>query len=190
VDTTLYLKLIRPTIERLTPVQRRRLLTGIGTGFLAWTAGCVSTTDTANDTTNHTPANDTTNHTPANDTTNHTPANGTPTDTDTNTNTTQTERSQPIHIVCRSRDSTSRTVTLGLSTDAAQIQRTTFQLDPDAEKTISTPITEPGRYELTVSVAAGETTTRPFAIDDYDLRAGSRLIVEISGSNIAVLLQE
>lgn len=178
------------TAELAGYVQRRRLLTGLGTGFVAWTAGCVSTTDTTNDTTNRTPANDTTNHTPANDTTNHTLANGTPTDTSTNAETTQTERSQPIHIVCRSRNSTSRTVTLELSTDTAQIQRTTFQLDPDAEKTISTPITEPGRYELTVSVATGETTTRPFAIDDYDLRAGSNLIVEVDESEVTVLLQE
>jgi hypothetical protein len=169
------------TAELAGYVQRRRLLTGLGTGFVAWTAGCVSTTDTTNDTTNHTPANDTTNHTLAN---------GTPTDTSTNGETTQTEPSQPIHIVCRSRNSTSRTVTLELSTDTAQIQRTTFQLDPDAEKTISTPITEPGRYELTVSVAVGPTSTRPFAIDDYDLRAGSDLIVEISGSDIIVVLQE
>jgi hypothetical protein len=155
--TPSYPELITTTVELHGYVQRRRLLSGLGAGFIGWTAGCVSTT------------NDT---------------------DDTDTNTTRAEHSRAITIVCRSRTSTSRTVTLELSRDTTQIQQTTFQLDPNSETRITTPITEPGRYELTVSVAAGPTTTRLFAIDDYDLRAGSNLIVEISGSDITVLLQE
>ena len=168
------------TVELPGYVQRRRLLSGLGAGFIGWTAGCVSTTNDTDDT-NDTTTNDTndTNDTTTNDTAN-----------DTDTNTTRAEHSRAITIVCRSRTSTSRTVTLELSRDTTQIQQTTFQLDPDTETRITTPITEPGRYELTVSVAAGPTTTRPFAIDDYDLRAGSNLIVEISGSDIMVVLQE
>jgi len=174
-----YPELMTTTAELPGYVQRRRLLSGLGAGFIGWTAGCVSTTNDTDDTndtaTNDTATNDTddTNDTATNDTTN-----------DTDTNTTRAEHSRAITIVCRSRTSTSRTVTLELSRDTTQIQQTTFQLDPDTETTITTPITEPGRYELTVSVAAGQTTTRPFAIDDYDLRAGSNLIVEISGSDI------
>ena len=160
-----YPELMTTTVELPGHVQRRRLLSGLGTGFIGWTAGCVSTTNDTDDT-NDTATND------------------------TDTNTTRAEHSRAITIVCRSRTSTSRTVTLELSRDTTQIQQTTFQLDPDTETRITTPITEPGRYELTVSVAAGQTTTRPFAIDDYDLRAGSNLIVEISGSDIMVVLQE
>ena len=163
--TPSYPELITTTVELHGYVQRRRLLSGLGAGFIGWTAGCVSTTNDTDDT------NDTTTN-------------------DTDTNTTRAEHSRAITIVCRSRTSTSRTVTLELSRDTTQIQQTTFQLDPNSETRITTPITEPGRYELTVSVAAGPTTTRPFAIDDYDLRAGSNLIVEISGSDITVLLQE
>ena len=178
--TPSYPELITTTVELHGYVQRRRLLSGLGAGFIGWTAGCVSTTNDTDDT-NDTTTNDTndTNDTTTNDTAN-----------DTDTNTTRAEHSRAITIVCRSRTSTSRTVTLELSRDTTQIQQTTFQLDPDTETRITTPITEPGRYELTVSVAAGPTTTRPFAIDDYDLRAGSNLIVEISGSDITVLLQE
>ena len=179
-----YPELITTTVELPGHVQRRRLLSGLGTGFIGWTAGCVSTTNDTDDTTTN--DTDDTNDTTTNDTddTNDTATN------DTDTNTTRAEHSRAITIVCRSRTSTSRTVTLELSRDTTQIQQTTFQLDPDTETTITTPITEPGRYELTVSVAAGQTTTRPFAIDDYDLRAGSNLIVEISESDIMVVLQE
>jgi hypothetical protein len=175
--TPSYPELITTTVELLGYVQRRRLLSGLGAGFLGWTAGCVSTTNDTDDTTTNDTNDTTTNDT--NDTANA-----------TDPNTTRAEHSRAITIVCRSRTSTSRTVTLELSRDTTQIQQTTFQLDPNSETRITTPITEPGRYELTVSVAAGPTTTRPFAIDDYDLRAGSNLIVEISGSDIIVLLQE
>ena len=179
-----YPELMTTTVELPGHVQRRRLLSGLGTGFIGWTAGCVSTTNDTDDTTTN--DTDDTNDTTTNDTddTNDTATN------DTDTNTTRAEHSRAITIVCRSRTSTSRTVTLELSRDTTQIQQTTFQLDPDTETRITTPITEPGRYELTVSVAAGQTTTRPFAIDDYDLRAGSNLIVEISGSDIMVVIQE
>jgi hypothetical protein len=83
-----------------------------------------------------------------------------------------------------------RTVTPELSRDTTQIQQPAFQLDPNSKTAITTPITESGHYELTVSVAVGPTSTRPFAIDDYDQRAGSNLIIDASGSDITVLLQE
>ena len=154
-------------------VLRRRLVGGLGATLAAWTAGCVSPTDT-HDGTTPTEETDTT----TTDTTN---------DTDT---TTAMQRSRPIQIVVRSSDAATRTVTLELSTDTETIDTTTVDLDPDTRATLDTPISEPGRYELTVSADPGPTTTRPFAIDDYDLRAGSNLIVEVDESEVTVLLQE
>ena len=154
-------------------VLRRRLVGGLGATLAAWTAGCVSPTDT-HDGTTPTEETDTT----TTDTTN---------DTDT---TTAMQRSRPIQIVVRSSDAATRTVTLELSTDTETIDTTTVDLNPDTRATLDTPISEPGRYELTVSADPGPTTTRPFAIDDYDLRAGSNLIVEVDESEVTVLLQE
>lgn len=159
-------------------VLRRRLVGGLGATLAAWTAGCVSPTDTHDGTTPTEETDTTTTDTTTTDTTN---------DTDT---TTAMQRSRPIQIVVRSSDAATRTVTLELSTDTETIDTTTVDLDPDTRATLDTPISEPGRYELTVSADPGPTTTRPFAIDDYDLRAGSNLIVEVDESEVTVLLQE
>ena len=159
-------------------VLRRRLVGGLGATLAAWTAGCVSPTDTHDGTTPTEETDTTTTDTTTTDTTN---------DTDT---TTAMQRSRPIQIVVRSSDAATRTVTLELSTDTETIDTTTVDLDPDTRAALDTPISEPGRYELTVSADPGPTTTRPFAIDDYDLRAGSNLIVEVDESEVTVLLQE
>ncbi len=165
-------------------VLRRRLVGGLGATLAAWTAGCVSPTDT-HDGTTPTEETDTT----TTDTTNDTDTTTTDTTNDTDT-TTAMQRSRPIQIVVRSSDAATRTVTLELSTDTETIDTTTVDLDPDTRAALDTPISEPGRYELTVSADPGPTTTRPFAIDDYDLRAGSNLIVEVDESEVTVLLQE
>lgn len=172
-------------------VLRRRLVGGLGATLAAWTAGCVSPTDTHDGTTpteeTDTTTTDTTNDTDTTTTTTDTTTTDTTNDTDT---TTAMQRSRPIQIVVRSSDAATRTVTLELSTDTETIDTTTVDLDPDTRATLDTPISEPGRYELTVSADPGPTTTRPFAIDDYDLRAGSNLIVEVDESEVTVLLQE
>ena len=159
-------------------VLRRRLVGGLGATLAAWTAGCVFPTDTHDGTTPTEETDTTTTDTTTTDTTN---------DTDT---TTAMQRSRPIQIVVRSSDAATRTVTLELSTDTETIDTTTVDLDPDTRAALDTPISEPGRYELTVSADPGPTTTRPFAVDDYDLRAGSNLIVEVDESEVTVLLQE
>ena len=168
----------------LDPVHRRRFLGKLGTGFVAWTAGCVAPTGTGDTTANDTNTTDTT----ATDT-NTTDTTATDTN-DTETSTEQTAHPHPIQIVCRSLDAASRTVTFELSTEAERIGTTTIQLGPQNSTTVDTSISKPGRYELVVSVTGGPTITRPFAIDDYDLRAGSNLIVELDGSDVTVVLQE
>lgn len=44
-------------------------------------------------------------------------------------------------------------------------------------------------YELTISLTDGTEKVRPFNIDEYDLRAGSNLYVEV-GEEISVPMQE
>ena len=112
------------------PVHRRRLLGKLGTGFVAWTAGCVAPTGTGDTTANDTNTTDTT----ANDT-NTTDTTATDTN-DTETSTEQTAHPHPIQIVCRSLDAASRTVTFELSTEAERIGTTTIQLGPQDSTTV------------------------------------------------------
>ncbi|ESS03148.1 MAG: hypothetical protein A07HR67_01542 [uncultured archaeon A07HR67] len=64
------------------------------------------------------------------------------------------------------------------------------QLEPDSQTAIDSGLSDPGGYELTVTVEDGPTTTRPFAVDDYDLSEGTDIIVEISDDDVSMVIQE
>ena len=123
-------------------------------------------------------------------------ANGTETGDDNSDSSTESKNSsgpdhaEDILIILRNFDTTEKTVSLVLSTPEETLLRGDFEVDPDAELPVNTQITEPGQYELTITVHGGPTTSTSFNIDDYDLQAGSDLIVEIDDGSLSVMLQE
>jgi len=100
------------------------------------------------------------------------------------------DRVETIRIVLRNVASAARTVTVTVSGDDETRLDEERQVEPDSQTAIDSGLSEPGGYELTVTVENGPTTTRPFAVDDYDLSEGTDIIVEISDDDVSVVMQE
>ena len=100
------------------------------------------------------------------------------------------DRVETIRIVLRNVASAARTVTVTVSGDDETRLEEERQVEPDSQAAIDSGLSEPGGYELTVTVENGPTTTRPFAVDDYDLSEGTDIIVEISDDDVSVVMQE
>lgn len=178
----------RKTYVRAVPgrwhMRRRLVLANMSLALSTYVSGCVSEnggSDTGNES----------------DTEAQEDAGGTETgDEDNSESSTESEntsgpaRAEDIVIVLRNFDTTEKTVSLALSTPEETLLRGDFEVDPDAELPVNAQITEPGQYELTITVHEGPTTSTSFNIDDYDLQAGSNLIIEIDDGSLSVMLQE
>jgi len=102
----------------------------------------------------------------------------------------ETEETRDILITLRNITSTVHQGSLTLSTDTKTILQQSFEIEGGGQESIDSEIIEPGQYDLSVSTEAGTETSFPFSIEEYDLRAGSDLIVEIDEDNIMILMQE
>lgn len=100
------------------------------------------------------------------------------------------DRVETIRIVLRNVASAAKTVTVTVSGDDETRLDEERQVEPDSQAAIDSGLSEPGGYELTVTVENGPTTTRPFAVDNYDLSEGTDIIVEISDDDVSVVMQE
>lgn len=177
-------------------MNRRSVLAGTSIALSACVSGCGSESDPADDNR----GDETNDEENASDDEN---ADGTDdqntSDDDQNTSDDQNEtdgsetgpdRVETIRIVLRNVASAARTVTVTISGDDETRLEEERQVEPDSQAAIDSGLSEPGGYELTVTVENGPTTTRPFAVDDYDLSEGTDIIVEVSDDDVSVVMQE
>ncbi|WP_251342681.1 hypothetical protein [Haloplanus halophilus] len=108
--------------------------------------------------------------------------------TDTPTPSGSPARSDPIAIVVSNGRESAVDAALLVTHEADRIFDRTVVVEPGARRSVDPGIDGTGAYELTVSLADDE-RVRPFDVEDYDLRMGSDLIVEI-GERIRVLMEE
>lgn len=110
--------------------------------------------------------------------------------TETDTETAEPEAVEDIEIVLTNYATAKQRGDLTLSADTETILEEKFEIGTDDQQSVDTEITEPGQYNLTVTTEAGPETSFPFSIDEYDLKTGSNLIVEIGDEDIMVMMQE
>lgn len=77
-----------------------------------------------------------------------------------------------------------------LTMDAEVVFEKEFEVAAGERQSVDSEIAETGQYELTVTTETGHEASFPFSIDEYALRAGSNLIVEMSEDDIRILLEE
>lgn len=140
-------------------MDRRDYLTALHTALLAFAGGCLTAPDSATTTT---------------------------TDPATATTTPSPER---IALVVNNGRDTPLDVTLTVTRDGDSVYRERVAVDAGERRSVDPGIDAPGAYELTVTLADGTERVRPFDIEDYDLRMGSNLVVEV-GDRIRVLVEE
>lgn len=178
-------------------MNRRSVLAGTSIALSACVSGCASESDPADDDR----GDETDDEENASDDEEN--ANGTndqdTSDDDQNTSDEENEtdgsetgpdRVETIRIVLRNFASAAKAVTVTVSGDDVTRLEEERQVEPDSQTAIDSGLSEPGGYELTVAVEDGPTTTRPFAVDGYDLSEGTDIIVEISDDDVSVVMQE
>jgi len=81
-------------------------------------------------------------------------------------------------------------VTLTVTRGGATRVERSVTLAPDERTYVDPAIDETGDYELAVGTDGGREKSRPFVVDDYDLRTGANLVVEITDEDILILQME
>lgn len=177
-------------------MNRRSVLAGTSIALSACVSGCGSESDPADDnrgdeTNDEENASDDENADGTDDqNTSDDDQNTSDEENETDGSETGPDRVETIRIVLRNVASAARTVTVTVSGDDETRLEEERQVEPDSQAAIDSGLSEPGGYELTVTVENGPTTTRPFAVDDYDLSEGTDIIVEISDDDVSVVMQE
>ena len=97
---------------------------------------------------------------------------------------------EDIEIVLTNYTTSKRRGKLTLTSDTKTTAEEEFEIEIEDQQSIETEITETGQYELSVTTEAGSETSFPFSIDEYDLNAGSNLIVEYDDNEIMIMMQE
>lgn len=100
------------------------------------------------------------------------------------------ETESEIAIVIRNATSTDQPATVTLTNDGATVLEREVTAVPNGESALETGIDQQGQYELTVAVENGPRETFPFSVDEYDLRAGSNLIVTIDEERVEIVIEE
>lgn len=171
-------------------MNRRSVLAGTSIALSACVSGCGSESDPADDNRGD-ETNDEENADGTDDqNTSDDDQNTSDEENETDGSETGPDRVETIRIVLRNVASAARTVTVTVSGDDETRLDEERQVEPDSQTAIDSGLSEPGGYELTVTVENGPTTTRPFAVDDYDLSEGTDIIVEISDDDVSVVMQE
>ena len=171
-------------------MNRRSVLAGTSIALSACVSGCGSESDPADDNRGD-ETNDEENADGTDDqNTSDDDQNTSDEENETDGSETGPDRVETIRIVLRNVASAARTVTVTVSGDDETRLDEERQVEPDSQAAIDSGLSEPGGYELTVTVENGPTTTRPFAVDDYDLSEGTDIIVEISDDDVSVVMQE
>jgi hypothetical protein len=111
-------------------------------------------------------------------------------DDDDPTATPRDETESEITIVLRNATSTEQPATVTLASDETTVFERDVTAVPNGESALETGIDQQGQYELTVAVENGPRETFPFSVDEYDLRAGSNLIVTIDEESVEILMEE
>lgn len=177
-------------------MNRRSVLAGTSIALSACVSGCGSESDPADDnrgdeTNDEENASDDENADGTDDqNTSDDDQNTSDEENETDGSETGPDRVKTIRIVLRNVASAAKTVTVTVSGDDETRLDEERQVEPDSQAAIDSGLSEPGGYELTVTVENGPTTTRPFAVDDYDLSEGTDIIVEISDDDVSVVMQE
>ena len=171
-------------------MNRRSVLAGTSIALSACVSGCGSESDPADDergdeTNDEENADGTDDQNTSDD-----DQNTSDEENETDGSETGPDRVETIRIVLRNVASAAKTVSVTVSGDDETRLDEERQVEPDSQAAIDSGLSEPGGYELTVTVENGPTTTRPFAVDDYDLSEGTDIIVEISDDDVSVVMQE
>lgn len=95
-----------------------------------------------------------------------------------------------IQVMVNNATSTELGCELTISATTETIFEEEFKIDSGGSRSIDTEITNTGQYEVLVTTNSGSEASSPFHIDEYDLSAGSNLIVEIDEETIRILMQE
>ena len=97
---------------------------------------------------------------------------------------------EDIFVVLYNKSPEQATVAVSIVTDDSVVFEDETTVDPSNRKDVYPGISEVGDYTLTISLDDGRERDYPFNIEDYDLRMGSNIIVEISESEIQFFIQE
>jgi hypothetical protein len=100
------------------------------------------------------------------------------------------ETEAEIAIVLRSATSTEQPATVTLASEGTTVLEREVTVAPNGETALETGIQQQGQYELTVAVENGPRETFPFSVDEYDLRAGSNLVVTIGQESVEIVIEE
>ena len=79
---------------------------------------------------------------------------------------------------------------VSIITDDSVVFEDEISVDPSSRTNVYPDISETGDYTLTISLGDGREREYPLTIEDYDLRQGSNIIVEISETAIQFFIQE
>lgn len=106
--------------------------------------------------------------------------------------TTDTTTSDAIQVDVRNQDAAETTVGLRLTTGDEMLLGRRVTVPADGRRTVDSGIDETGEYELEAFVVGGPDLAfeSTFAIDDYDLRHGSNVVLFVDGEHIDMLLEE
>jgi hypothetical protein len=158
-------------------MNRREVLASTGIALSTLVSGCVSETESPDTGTSEAGETETDSET----------ATGNDSESTADTENTDVADSE---IVLRNIASTEKMGGLLLSMDTETIFETEFKVSSGERQSLDPGITETGQYELTAAIEAGAEASFPFSVGEYDLRAGSNLIVEIDADEIMILMEE
>jgi ABC-type Fe3+-hydroxamate transport system substrate-binding protein len=162
----------------MTPPSRRRVLRSGWTAVtLVVTGGCVSRDDG-----NGAPSG-TTDGSPV--------STSPPTTTSPSPQSTETpSAAERIVIVLFNETSTRATVRLTVRGDGGAVRESTVEVPPEGDVSVRSGIDEPGTYRISVAVADRPVASATFAIDGYDVRMGSNVIVTVGADEVDFTIEE
>lgn len=100
------------------------------------------------------------------------------------------DSARDVRIVVRNSTADGATVRLAVSRDGATFFEDEVGVPQTGGRTVDPGIDETGSYELEVAVEGGTDGSYPFSVEEYDLRMGSNLIVDIGEDDVRMTLEE